>query len=231
MCNAHGHPEGHACGFGPPYPYAYPVDAGAPAEAVDPEVVERLPAIPGLRVQPEWLVEELKATLPEPAMPLFDDIAGGTLDLSRPGEIGAEREWTAAEHAAFDQEIASMDRTIDALKARVAEADRAGRRLGAEDMTWLNSKQVAGPTGYRSKHYRDSDPCVQETMDAYESWLSPATWRDFIRLVAESVRGKGKGHMNRVLYEIEIGRVTEYRDVLKARKNRKVRQRETMPVP
>jgi hypothetical protein len=228
MCNAQGHPEGHACGFGPPYPYAFPIDSSEPLPPETTVAPVGPIRVPGLRSLPDWLVADLSSSLPEPVIPLYDDIAEGTLDLSRPGEVGAAKPWEPEQVEAFDKEIAAMEATVEALRDRVAQADREGRRLNAEDMEWLNSKQLAGPTGYRSKHYRTSLPCVQDTIDDYESVLNPATWRHLLRLIQESVRLKGEGYMNRVMYEVEIGRVSEYRDLLEARRDRKVREREVL---
>jgi len=182
------------------------------------------------------VIDDLKPYLPETLFdntgePLWipiDDISEGTFDLNRPLEEQSAfsfRPWTSEEREAFDKEYAACDATILKIRERVDNADRAGKPLDEKDMKWLNANQIAGPTGYRSKYYRDSPQVIRDAINDYESWLNPSNWRDVIRLIIEALRfDRGTPHMNRVMFEIEIGRVTEYRNLLGARRNRPVRK-------
>lgn len=220
MCNASRHPPECACGFGPPYPYAYPHDE-IPSDTIDFSSLPSLGGLPG--PLPEFLVADLTLWAGREPIGYEVGVAGATIDPDNLPETTTV--WTSQEHEAFDSEIAAMRKTINALRQRIEETERQGRDLGQNDMKWLNSVQMAGPTGYRSGHYRQSLCCIQDTIDIYESWWNPSHLRDLIKLLRAGLKFQGAGHVNRAMFEIEIARVTEYRELLIARKSRRAMKR------
>lgn len=251
MCNANNHPPACACGFGPPRPYNYPIaidhspNLGSSSgdeilSAIDLDNILSLGRFPGIDILSGEVIADLKLCLPEtlfdntggpPWIPIYD-VSEASLDPNRPLEeqYGFSFEpWKPEDLQAFDKEIADMNDTISALQQRIEDRDQAGRPLDESDMRWLNSKQTAGPTGFRSKRYRESPQVIRDAIDDYEAWCNPSHWRDITRLIIELLKFRGVPHMNRVMYEIEIGRVTEYRDLLLGRRNRPVRKHYRRP--
>jgi hypothetical protein len=142
------------------------------------------------------------------------EVAGGTKDIT------TLPTWKKNELEAFDKEILNAEKTIAALNKRISTAEKEGRALNQEDMKWLNKNQFGGPTGYRAKHYKTSLPCIKAVIDDYESKFNSANWRDALTLILESLKFKGVTWMNRVMYDVEIGRTTEYREKLMFQKAR-----------
>ncbi len=139
-----------------------------------------------------------------PAFPT-DQLAADTVQL----DWYNQQNWTQAELDAFDQAIKNARASIKAMRDRMAKAKKAGRNLNKKDMEWLGSKTIGTPAGFRGSYYKNSPPCVKKVIDNYESVFNSSHYRDMMNHLWEAMKGKGPGHMNKVHYNVEIGRMQE----------------------
>ncbi|OQX42256.1 MAG: hypothetical protein B0D82_01355, partial [Candidatus Sedimenticola endophacoides] len=119
------------------------------------------------------------------------------------------KNWTPAELASFETAIKNARKSIKAMRDRMAKAKEEGRSLNQKDMSWLGGKTIGTPAGYRGTYYKKSPSCVKEVIDNYESAFNTSHYRDLMTHFKEALSGKGKGHMNKVHFNVEIGRMQE----------------------
>lgn len=146
---------------------------------------------------------------------LDDVVAGGTIDLGF-------QQWSKEELQNFDDAVEDAKKTIIALKEKIRIAEKEGRSINKDDILWLKKIQIASPTGYRN--YADYPAVIQMSIDSYESKFNAAHYRDALTLFTQGCLLKGTGHVNKVLFDVEIRRVTEFKEMLmlyKALGNRK----------
>ena len=137
-------------------------------------------------------------------------ISEGTVDILKINNLS--NNWSIEQIQDFDKEIEEILATIKIMKQRIKRADKEGKQLNIEDMTWLGKWQIASPLGL--KNYDHKPPVVKMVIDEYESLFNYVHYRDIVTLVSESLQLKGTGHMNRIMYDIEINRISEYKDLL-----------------
>lgn len=129
-----------------------------------------------------------------------------------------KQNWTKEELAAFDKAIKNARKSIKAMRERIAKAKKEGRNLNQKDMDWLGGKTIGTPAGYRGKYYKNSPKCVKDVVDSYESVFNTAHYRDILTHLKEARKAKGPGHMNKVHFNVEIGRMRELIEQLQTAK-------------